>query len=108
MIQTQLLITEAGVATAEAYQIKAALELSNLKREMATLRRMLELQPTSSTAVSSSPAAAPPSLAAIFSTAPSSPSTDYTPIIRCRGCTKELLVNLDFDKQLRETLKMAP
>ena len=33
MIQAQLLITEAGIATAEAYQIKITLELGHLKRE---------------------------------------------------------------------------
>jgi hypothetical protein len=53
MILAQLLITEAGIATAEAYQLKASLELANLKREMATLRRMLELKSASSPALSS-------------------------------------------------------
>ena len=101
-IQAQLLITEAGVATAEAYQIKTALELSNLNREMATLRRMLKLQPASSPAVSSSPAAAPPSLAAI-SIVSSSPKEPLT--ILCRGCQAPLSVHCGFDTHLRENIK---
>ena len=44
MILAQLLITEAGIATAAAYHTKITLELANLNCEMVTLRRMLETQ----------------------------------------------------------------
>ena len=56
MISAQLLILEAGISTAETFQIKTTLVIADLKIEMATLRRMLEVHSSSSTAPSSSPA----------------------------------------------------
>ena len=81
-ILAQLLITEAGIATAEAHHIKTSLELANLKCEMATLRRMLEAQ-SSSPQASPSTAAEPPSIAAI--SANPDPKT-----VLCRGCKAPL------------------
>jgi hypothetical protein len=76
LIQAQLLITEAGMATTEAHLIM-------LKVEMATLRRMLELTPVSS----SSTAVVQPTIAAISHAKPSLPSTSIlTPTIQCRVC----------------------
>ena len=74
LIQAQLLITEAGMATTEAHLIM-------LKVEMATLRRMLELTPVSS----SSTVVVQPTIAAISHAKPSPPSTSIlTPTIQCR------------------------
>ena len=98
MILAQLLITEAGIATAAAYHTKITLELANLNSEMVTLRRMLEAQSSSSPTVHHS-------IAAVSTVPPPSPSTYVPPTIRCRDCQKELLVSSGTDKYLCEQVK---
>ena len=98
MILAQLRITEAGIATAEAYQTKITLELASLNCEMATLRRMLEAQLSSPPAPSSEPAAEHPSVAAI--TIYNDQKEPEPVIVLCRGCKNQLNVSVSFDKFL--------
>ena len=104
MISAQLLILEAGISTAEACQIKATLVIADLKIEMATLRRMLEVNSSSSTAPSSSPAVKHHSISAISSSSP--PSTIETPTTLCRGCNTVIdPYSGQYDKFLHEQIK---
>ena len=115
MISAQLLIIEAGISTAEACQTKITLELADLKIEMATLRRMLGANSSSSTAPSSSPAVkhhsisaisssspAPPSVATISTSPPEAPLSIDPRKYLCRLCNTPIHENSEiFDKHLR-------
>jgi hypothetical protein len=104
MILAQLRITEAGIATAEAYQTKITLELANLNCEMATLRRMLEAQLSPPPAPSSKPTAEHPSVAAVTIC-----NDRYEPeivTVPCRGCKSPLPKECKYyDKYLCERIK---
>ena len=112
MILAQLLITEAGIAAATAYQLKTSLELANLKSELAILRHMLEAQTSSPSAPPSEPAAAHTSIAAIttdpepyINRISNAPSPYIHPKVRCRGCKNELTYTCGHDKFLCEQIK---
>ena len=105
MILAQLRITEAGIATAEAYQIQTSLQLANLRNEMATLRHMLEA-PSSSPAPQSTPAVKHPTVAALSKDPLFSKDPDVYPdpiTVLCRGCKTPLSLHCgQYDHHLRE------
>ena len=105
MILAQLRITEAGIATAEAYQTKITLELANLNCEMATLRRMLEAQLSSSTAPSSSPTVKHHSIAAISLSTPSTLETPRPYVVN--AMQKSMHVSENSTATYARTSKMA-